>query len=201
MNNDDGKYKVIFVIGAPGCGKNTQCDKMVQKYNFIHFGAGDLLREEAKKNSEVGIMVKNLMDEGKIVPVKITCGLIKSRMDEFGRENIFLIDGYPRNQDNIDGFNQVFQENYTIVCTLFLTCDEETCVSRILSRSETSNRSDDEKAVVVKRFNTFFKESMPVVEELRKMGPIIEISSVPDREVVFQNICEEFDKIDMINKK
>ena len=106
------KYKVIFIVGPPGVGKNTQCDKLVEKYKFIHFGAGDLLRAEAKKDTEYGKLINSIISHGKIVPVKITCGLIKKAMDSSGKDKIFLIDGYPRNQENIDGWNEVFGENY-----------------------------------------------------------------------------------------
>lgn len=74
-----------YINRAPGVGKNTQCDFVVEKYKFIHFGAGDLLREEAKKDTEEGDLVRNIMQEGKIVPVKITCALIKKKMDSHGK--------------------------------------------------------------------------------------------------------------------
>ena len=121
----EDKYKVIFIVGPPGVGKNTQCDKLVEKYKFIHFGAGDLLRAEAKKDTEEGKLVNSLISQGKIVPVKITCSLLKKAMDESGKNNIFLIDGYPRNQDNIDGWNEVFGTNYTLISSIILGCSEE----------------------------------------------------------------------------
>ena len=56
----DNKYKIIFMIGPPGVGKNTQCDKLVEKYNFIHFSAGDLLRAEISKGTENGQLIKSI---------------------------------------------------------------------------------------------------------------------------------------------
>ena len=70
---DTSKYRVIFIIGPPGVGKNTQCDLLVKKYNLIHLGAGDLLRGEIKKGSEDGKLIKGIIEKGEIVPVKITC--------------------------------------------------------------------------------------------------------------------------------
>ena len=128
----------------------------MEKYNFVHFGAGDLLREEIKKENDVGKMIKSIIDEGKIVPSKITCELIQKKMDEFGKDKTFLIDGYPRNNANLEAFESVFGNTASILCTLYLTCDQETCVNRILGRSETSNRSDDKQEIVVKRFKYFF---------------------------------------------
>ena len=87
----ENKYKVIFIIGPPGVGKNTQCDKLVEKYNFIHFSAGDLLRGEISKGTEKGKLIKSIMTQGKYVPAKITCNLIKNAMDNYSKEKIFLM--------------------------------------------------------------------------------------------------------------
>ena len=130
------KYKVIFIVGPPGVGKNTQCDKLVQKFNFIHFGAGDLLREEIKKGTEDGKLIKSIMAEGKYVPVKITCNLIKNAMDSYGKNNIFLIDGYPRNQDNIDGWKEIFGDNYILIASIILECEEKELEKRLLKRAK-----------------------------------------------------------------
>ena len=66
----------------------------MKKYNLIHLGAGDLLQGEIKKGSKDG---KLIIEKGEIIPVKITCWVIKKSMDEKGKDKIFLIDGYPRN--------------------------------------------------------------------------------------------------------
>lgn len=95
MEESSSKYKVIFVIGyillfyfsPPGAGKNTQCDNLIKTFGFVHFGAGDLLRGEAKKDTEEGIKIREIINQGKIVPTSITCGLIKKKMDECGKVN------------------------------------------------------------------------------------------------------------------
>ena len=111
-----------------------------------------MLREEIKKQTENGKLIESIMKEGKIVPVKITCGLIKEKMDSCGKKNIFLIDGYPRNKDNIDGWNEVFNgkngNKAEIICLLNLECSEECCVKRLLNRGTSSGRLDDDEKVI-----------------------------------------------------
>ena len=116
-------------------------------------------------------------------------------MDEAGKENFFIIDGYPRNQDNIDGWKEVFGDSYKLICTLFLSCTEESCVSRLLKRGETSGRKDDEEEVIKKRFQTFYKESLPILDALKEMGPVIEIPSTSSPDEVCANIFGELDKL------
>ena len=85
----DDFYKVIFVLGPPGSGKNTQCAKIVTKYNLIHFGCGDLLRAASEKEDEEGQYINELIREGKIVPVRITCSLAKKEMEKNGKVKKF----------------------------------------------------------------------------------------------------------------
>lgn len=191
-------FKVIFIIGAPGSGKNTLCDSLKENFNLKHFGAGDLLREEIKKKTEEGIEIEKIINEGKIVPVKITVNLIRKKMEELGRENIFLIDGYPRNEDNINGWNSVFDgESNTakILGMINLDCSEETCFKRLLSRSETSGRSDDNKEVMKKRFDTFKRESAIVVDLMKKSVDIFTVDAEKSPKEVYESTVEYMTKI------
>ena len=190
----EDKYKVIFIVGPPGVGKNTQCDKLVEKYKFIHFGAGDLLRAESKKNTEDGKLINSLISQGKIVPVKITCSLLKKAMDEAGKKNIFLIDGYPRNQDYIDGWNEVFGENYKLITSIILGCDEEMLEKRLLQRAQHSGRSDDKVDVIKKRFKVYVEQSQPIEAKLKLMGPFIEVKADGTIDEVFQKIATQLDE-------
>ena len=183
------------MVGPPGAGKNTQCDKLVEKYNFIHFSTGDLLREEIKKRTEEGKLIKIIMSEGKYVPTKITCGLIKNAMDICGKEKIFLIDGYPRSQENIDGWEETFQNNYILIASIILQCNEEELVKRLLERGRTSGRIDDNIEVIKKRFKSHVEQSQPIEAKLKEKGPFIEVQGNGKVEEVFSKIKEELDKL------
>lgn len=75
------KPKVIFVLGAPGAGKGTQCSNIVKTYGYAHLSAGDLLREERQRNgSEFGELIDDCIVNGKIVPVAVTCSLLENAM-------------------------------------------------------------------------------------------------------------------------
>ena len=171
------KYKVIFVIGPPGVGKNTQCDKLKEKYNFIHFSTGDLLRAEISKGTEDGKLIKSIMAQGKYVPVKITCNLIKKAMDNYSKDKIFLIDGYPRNQDNIDGWLETFGNNFILITSIILDCEEKELEKRLIERAKSSRRIDDNIETIKKRFKTHIEESKPIESRLKQLGPFIEINA------------------------
>ena len=191
----EDKYKVIFVIGPPGVGKNTQCDKLVEKYNFIHFSTGDLLRAEISKGTEDAKLIKSIMSQGKYVPVKITCNLIKKAMDNYSKDKIFLIDGYPRNQENIDGWMEIFGNNYKLITSIILDCDEKVLENRLIERAKSSGRIDDNIETIQKRFKTHLEESKPIEKKLKLLGPFIEINGDNSINEVFNQISSELDKI------
>lgn len=88
--------KVVFVVGGPGSGKGTQCEKIAHKYGYVHLSSGDLLREEVKSGSERGKHLNDLMEKGVLVPNQIVLDMIKEAMIMHKSRNGYLIDGYPR---------------------------------------------------------------------------------------------------------
>ena len=96
------KHRVLFVLGGPGSGKGTQCENMQEKYGFVHFSTGDLLRAEVKKGTELGKEIDSYISKGNLVPGEVAVNLIKKNILEEKKDFTFIIDGYPRNQSNID---------------------------------------------------------------------------------------------------
>ncbi|XP_076340949.1 UMP-CMP kinase-like isoform X3 [Tachypleus tridentatus] len=138
------KPTVVFVLGAPGAGKGTQCEKIVNEFGFVHLSAGDLLREERNTpGSEYGELIENHIRNGTIVPVEITCSLLQNAMNKSETKK-FLIDGFPRNENNLEGWNRVMGNKVNLKFVLFFDCPEEVCVDRCLKRGAAgSGRSDD----------------------------------------------------------
>jgi adenylate kinase family enzyme len=128
--------RVIFVLGGPGSGKGTQCAKIVDSYGFVHLSAGDLLRAEINSGSENGTMIQNTIKEGKIVPSEVTVRLLQKAMEECNSNN-FLIDGFPRNEENRAVFEHVTGIEPEFI--LFFDCPEEEMEKRILSRNQVKN--------------------------------------------------------------
>ncbi|CDW84919.1 ump-cmp kinase-like [Stylonychia lemnae] len=205
----DTKPVVFFVLGGPGSGKGTQCAKMVDQYGFAHLSAGDLLREEVillfhfislidqkqrDSGSETAQLINQYIVEGKIVPVEITCQLLKKGMEKKGwAEKRFLIDGFPRNQDNFDGWDRVMGDLVEVPFVLFFDADEETMINRIMERSKTSGRNDDNIESLKKRFDTFKKETMPIVDLFDSNGKTQKINALRTIDEVFEDVKKAFE--------
>ena len=161
-------YRVSFILGGPAAGKSTQCKKLVDDYGCIHLSAGDLLREERASGSSTATLIESYINEGAIVPVAITLDLIRSSMEK-SKASRFLIDGFPRNEDNFLGWTKVMTEESCIVDSIiFLECPEEECIKRIIERAKTSGRSDDNMETLAKRFVTFNEITLPVIKSFER---------------------------------
>eukprot|EP00793_Prasinoderma_coloniale_P004950 PRCOL_00000711-RA len=181
----EGK-NIIFVLGGPGSGKGTQCERIVADFGFDHFSAGDLLRAEVTSGSEVGIMCANLMKEGKLVPASVTMGLLRKSI-EASTASAILVDGFPRALDQSTVFEKTICDSKF---TLYFDCPEETMTERLLKRAETSGRADDNTETIKKRFGTFQLVSLPVVEHYEKQNKVHKISSVPAPDDVYADVKE-----------
>jgi adenylate kinase len=94
------KANVIFIVGGPGSGKGTQCERIVKKYGYTHLSSGDLLRDEVKSGSERGKQLNELMQKGLLVSNQTVLDMIKDAMlKNIATSKGFLIDGYPRQMD------------------------------------------------------------------------------------------------------
>ncbi|CAK9114351.1 unnamed protein product [Durusdinium trenchii] len=170
---------VIFVLGGPGAGKGTQCTRIAANFGFQHLSAGDLLREERKRpGSELGELIESHIKEGKLVPVSIVVQLLQKAMEERGWEDgKYLIDGFPRSFDNLQGWNEALGHKVDVKCCLFFDCSEAVMEARLLERGKTSGRADDNLESIRKRFATYTQESLPVVEKFSSEGLMRRISA------------------------
>ncbi len=108
---------------------------------------------------------------------------------------IFIIDGYPRNLENIKAWEEKFANESRILCVLYLSCDLNICKKRLIIRSETSNRTDDQEEIIEKRFKGFLEENEQILNQMGKITEVIRIDSSKEKEKVFEEVCEIIDKI------
>lgn len=113
--------EIVFVLGGPGSGKGTQCERIVKDYGMFHLSAGDLLRDEVKSGSAVGKTCGELMKEGALVPMHVTIQLLKNAMIKSKKSN-FLIDGFPRAVDQAEAFESGIKPCKSV---LFFDCPGE----------------------------------------------------------------------------
>jgi len=184
---ENNKTSVIFVVGPPGSGKGTQCQKLHQEFGFLHLSAGDLLRAEAKTGTERGNMVAGILKSGTIVPSHITIELLKNTINSNSHIPVFLIDGFPRNIEQGDAF-----EKDVVACKYLLSFEapDNVLIERLLNRAKNSKeiRSDDNEEVIKKRFEVHHNVCDPVVAHYDIQGKLRRVNANRDIEAVYEDI-------------
>lgn len=190
--------EVVFVLGAPGTGKGTQC-KLLQNNlggTWTHLSAGDLLREARDSGTgALADLIRAKMQAGEIVPSSITVRLLEDAMTNAYKATTstrFLIDGFPRSHENLDAWDATMKA-HTVRFVLNFECPEEVLVGRLLERAKDSGRSDDTIEVIRRRFKTHVESCLPILERFQKQGtPLHTIDSAKSVEKVYASVIEIF---------
>jgi len=178
---------VVFVLGGPGSGKGTNCAKITADFGFVHLSAGDLLREEKASGSELAKMIDTYIREGKIVPAEVTVRLLKNAMIK-STSNKFLVDGFPRDIDNLTCWEANMSTFADVQFLLFLDCPENVMTSRLLERGKTSGRSDDNEESIKKRLKTYEDSTRPIIERFKAAGKVRTVNSNRHIDEVFKDV-------------
>ncbi|KAL9690236.1 hypothetical protein QQ045_010633 [Rhodiola kirilowii] len=169
--------------GGPGTGKGTQCEKIVENFGFIHLSAGELLRREISSNSENGAKILKTIKDGNIVPSEVTVKLIQREMQS-SKIKKFLIDGFPRSEENRVAFERVVGIEPIIV--LFFDCPEEEMIQRVLGRNQ--GRVDDNIDTIKKRLRVFSSLNLPVVDYYAAKGKLLKINATGTVDEIFKQV-------------
>ena len=181
---------IIFVLGGPGSGKGTQCEKIVEKYGFCHLSTGDLLREEVKQESERAAKLNAFMKEGKLVPQEVILELLRDAMIARKECKGFLIDGFPRDVPQGEKFETTVGKCKVL---LYFQCSNEEMTKRLMKRGESSGRADDNMDTIKLRLKTFEDATVPVVDKYSDRAKII--NAERDKEVIFGDVCQCLDSL------
>lgn len=101
----------LLIMGLPGAGKGTQAAKIVEKFHVAHVSTGDMFRVAMANETEMGLLAKSYIDKGDLVPDDVTAGIVKERLSQADiKEKGFLLDGYPRNIDQVHTLDEVLTD-------------------------------------------------------------------------------------------
>lgn len=208
----------IILFGPPGAGKGTQGDYLVKDLNFYKISTGDLLRDEINKKTKLGIQIKATIDIGSLVSNTIIKDLVENTISYHSVTKNLIFDGYPRNLNQVNDLNYLLKKYVkNISCVLNLKVSEEVITKRILGRelcekcgkifnrffnpSTEKNhscgsqylqkRSDDKKHIIINRYSTYTKETLPVLDYYKNVNLLHEI----DGDDKMPNIYEEIRRI------
>ncbi|MFT7167444.1 MAG: UMP-CMP kinase [Paracoccaceae bacterium] len=182
------KTNVVFVLGGPGSGKGTMCSLAEAQLGWTHLSMGELLRAEREAGGETAAKIEKYITAGELVPNEITVTVLKRAMETAtrlqGKVN-FLLDGFPRSLDNMEGWYEVFGRETELPTMLYFECPYDVLEKRILGRAKFSGRSDDNAESMKLRFDTFKAKTLPTLELFRSKDRVVEVDASQGREDVY----------------
>ena len=182
----------VIIFGPPGAGKGTQAKFLVQKLNSFQVSTGDMLREEIKKDSEIGKKIVNNMNDGKFVDDEIVNRLLEKIIFDPLKKNKLIFDGYPRTISQAKNLETLLSNsNQKIDYIFFLNVKKDVILKRIEKRKEEEKRSDDEASIILKRYDTYMDVTKPVLNYYANNQNFHEIDGSMEINDIFQKIEEK----------
>ncbi len=185
----------LILFGAPGSGKGTQAEKLVDKYGLVHLSTGDLLRSEINRKTPLGVEAKKFIDRGQLVPDELVIGMIDNCIEHNAEAKGFLFDGFPRTVNQARALDKLMKlKKSAIHSVLALLVDEEDLLKRILLRGKTSGRSDDlNEAIIRERFAVYHHDTEPIAQYYSERRKFKAIPGNGTIEETFGLLCSELD--------
>lgn len=208
----------IILIAPPAAGKGTQSQLLCDKYQIPHISTGDLLRSTSKEESELGETVRNRMNAGLLVDDDLVMKILENRIQQDDCKDGYILDGFPRTLNQAERYLELLkQNNLPVGDVIYLDIPRETARKRIVGRlscancgavyndqfedskpkhfgtcdhcnSSLSKRADDNDEVFNERFDTYMKETYPLIEFFEKKGLLFRVGSGISKDRTFAEI-------------
>ncbi len=186
----------IVLFGPPGAGKGTQSEKLMAKYQLEHISTGDLFRKHLGEGTELGILARKYMDEGRLVPDEVVIGMVDDKIQENPNVKGFIFDGFPRTVEQAKALDKLLKEkSLEISGMIALDVPEEVLKDRIKERGKTSGRVDDQNEDKIDtRIKVYLEETIPVADYYQAQGKLKKIHGVGEIDKIFQDISDVVDQ-------
>lgn len=207
--------RVIVIIGPPGAGKGTQARLLSEKYGYPQISTGDILREMAQADTELGLAIKATLASGKLVSDEILAEVIRTRTARADCDNGYILDGFPRTINQAHLLEELAELQKKEVFLVRAKVHQDVLFKRLTGRStcpkcgeiynvyfrpskvegvcdldgtELKYRSDDNPESVLKRFDEYKTATAPLIEYYRESGRLIEIDGEGQVEEIFEKL-------------
>ena len=188
----------LVLLGPPGAGKGTQAERLVTDFDLPYYATGDILRAAVKDETDLGKEAKAYMDRGDLVPDELICKVIMERIDKPEAEDGFLLDGFPRNNEQADILeNALEKRERKLTAVLLIDASDDEVIKRISGRrvcvknghvyhvdfdppkhedvcdhdgSRLIQRDDDKPETIKKRLEVYHAQTKPLIDYYEKRG-------------------------------
>ena len=186
----------IVIFGAPGSGKGTQSERIVEKYGINHISTGDVLRAEIKNGTALGKTAKGYIDQGQLIPDELMIDILASVFDSFKDSKGVIFDGFPRTIAQAEALKKMLAERGQDVSVMLdLEVPEDELMVRLIKRGKDSGRADDNEETIKKRLHVYHSQTSPLIDWYKNEKKYQHINGLGTMDGIFADICEAVDKL------
>ncbi len=207
----------VILLGPPGAGKGTQAKSICNKYRIPHISTGDIFRKHISELTPLGVEVKSYMDNGLLVPDRLTIDIVSERLGQDDCKNGFLLDGFPRTVVQAEALDLFLSNTEECIdVALLIKVPNEFIIERMTGRrvcpscgasyhlrfnppklsskcdvcgTDLMHRKDDEEQTVVERLDVYNKQTEPLIKFYEAQGKLAEVDGTKPINEVFKSIC------------
>ncbi len=206
----------VILLGAPGAGKGTQASLITRAYGLPHISTGDIFRENIKNGTPIGLVAKEYIDKGQLVPDEVTCKIVEERIAKPDCQKGYMLDGFPRNLfqaemlDKISCIDLVINIEVDFSLLLDRICGRRVCkecgeiyhVSRLNGKEECTRcggalyqRKDDNPETVESRLQVYTAQTAPLIDYYKAKGVLFNVVSKTTPEDVFEKVSQKLNAL------
>lgn len=170
----------LVLFGKPGAGKGTQAIFLKEKYKLVHISTGDLFRNNIKNETSLGLLAKSFIDQGDLVPDRVTIDMLETEVDQNPQANGFIFDGFPRTEAQAGALDTFLNEKQMeISATIALEAADDILVERLLERGKSSGRIDDQDEDKIRnRFEEYNQKTAPLRDFYAKQNKFHSVNGI-----------------------
>ena len=184
----------IVIFGAPGSGKGTQSERIVEKYGLDHISTGEVLRGEIAAGTELGKTAKALIDHGQLIPDALMIEILAAKLDAFVDSKGVIFDGFPRTIAQAVALKELLNSRgQDVTAMIELDVPEEELMIRLLKRGQESGRADDNEETIKKRLVVYAEQTAPLKDWYKNDGKHCYINGLGELDRIFADIVAAID--------
>lgn len=188
----------IVIFGAPGSGKGTQSEKLINKYHLHHISTGDVLRDHIARGTELGKIADSYISKGQLIPDELMIKVLGHELekDVVKQSKGVIFDGFPRTIPQAEALKKLLQsKSQDLHAVVGLEVDEDKLIERMINRGKQSGRSDDNIDTIKKRLDVYHNQTSPLRDYYQKEGRYHKINGNSDVDTIFGDIAKEIEPL------
>jgi adenylate kinase len=186
----------LLLIGAPGSGKGTQAKRLAAHYGITHIASGDLLRKEMAAETDIGRTAGRYVTAGDLVPDNVVMDMLRGHVEQAGRGNGYILDGFPRTVAQAQAAYLVARSlDVAVQIALYLEVPREELLRRMHERAAAEGRVDDTDGVMLHRLDVFDELTAPLLEYYARRETLLCVPADRPVDEVTDTMIKEIDRV------